>query len=129
MFEYGLVVKFASNKWRLKPRGSQRDWREWDGRNPPGRCGNAIQGNSIGVSAYASNIGNQGSGILFAGALTANSFIGGFNPGEGNTIAFNLGAGSIARPIRTMRPTSTTGSQAIGSMPTTAWALTWASRA
>jgi len=55
---------------------------------------NVIQGNFIGVNAFGDPCGNLTSGILFSGQNDTNNSIGGTNPGEGNTIAFN-GSGGI----------------------------------
>ncbi len=56
-----------------------------------GATGNTLKANLIGVSAFANvPIGNNGHGVLLA---ASDNVIGGPNPGDANTIAFNFGAG------------------------------------
>jgi len=58
-----------------------------------GAAANMIQGNFIGTDPTgALAVPNNGSGIRIS-TVSAGSLIGGVNPGEGNTIAFNRGAG------------------------------------
>jgi len=54
--------------------------------------GVTIQGNWIGINENGDAIGNSGDGIWISGTSTDN-LVGGLNPGEGNTIAYNQGAG------------------------------------
>jgi titin len=60
-----------------------------------GTTGNTVQGNYIGTDAGGTvPIGNLFSGV-FIGSDAADNLIGGTEPGAGNTIAFNAGAGII----------------------------------
>ncbi len=55
-----------------------------------------IQGNFIGTDASGRDLGNQGHGVFASGERNRNGFggiIGGQNPGQGNVIRFNDGAG------------------------------------
>ncbi|NOZ75674.1 MAG: T9SS type A sorting domain-containing protein [FCB group bacterium] len=54
--------------------------------------GVTIQGNRIGINDTGDAVGNSGDGIWISGTSTGN-LVGGENPGEGNTIAYNGGAG------------------------------------
>ena len=58
-----------------------------------GAAGTIVKGNRIGTDASGARpVSNHGSGI-FLQTPSAGSIIGGANPGEGNTIAFNCGNG------------------------------------
>ncbi|HSC09696.1 MAG TPA: CSLREA domain-containing protein [Rhodanobacteraceae bacterium] len=58
-----------------------------------GAAGTIVKGNRIGTDASGTRpVSNHGSGI-FLQTPSAGSIIGGPNPGEGNTIAFNCGQG------------------------------------
>src|SRR5207248_2639529 len=70
-----------------------------------GAARTVIQGNYIGTDATGENpLGNHGSGIVFGSGENGNGpvnsgVVGGTNPGEGNIIAYNIGAGvDVADP-------------------------------
>jgi len=67
------------------------------GINAEGANGLAVQGNFIGTDATGTaRLGNQGPAISVFGVI--GSTIGGINPGEGNTIAFN-GTGGVSGAV------------------------------
>jgi len=58
----------------------------------PDASGNVVQGNRIGIDPDGAEIGNGEEGILLRGGA-ANNLLGGPDPGQGNRISFNGGAG------------------------------------
>jgi hypothetical protein len=88
-----------------------------------GAARTVIQGNYIGTDVTGQNpLGNNGSGIVFGSGVKGNGpvnggLVGGINPGEGNIIAYNNGAGvDVADPRShlTILGNSIFGNTAIG---------------